>query len=76
MPKVKCDCCNKETKYKGYLSDLGEFVKQTGWHIVINHDTKAYRICPECYDKLSSHAKAIMDIIHDEYIFFPSLLRK
>ena len=75
MKKIKCPC-GKEKKYKGCGSNVGDVVKQTGFHALLTHRGGILYLCSKCFSEAQEHAEAIMKIVKNRYLYFPRLLKR
>lgn len=75
--KLKCPCGKvfKSKKTVGSSYSVGDVRKESGWYPVFISDGGLQWLCPGCAHRVEILATEIRDIIDDENIYFPGLLR-
>lgn len=73
---VKCPCGKTfELSDDVHRGMLWEARVQSGFIPVLTHEMKTIWLCPYCYDKAHAAALVIMDVVKDDSLYFPNLLR-
>lgn len=73
---IICRGCNKDSHYGGNSgASVGTIVKNTGYSPVMSHAGDLHYLCVTCALKVKNLAKQINDIVKDENLYFPNLLR-
>ena len=68
-----CTCGKKSVEINS--TNIGETSRLTGFLPVFSHASSVIWLCDECYKKAQTLALAILEIVKDEYLYFPSLLK-
>ena len=68
--RTKCHC-GKTSKSHERTSSVGRRTELTGYRWLVCEGGGSNWICPECWEKLVEHYKAIYRLVGDKYLVHP-----
>lgn len=72
--KVKCPCGTASKEIKK-TNSVGDIVKKTGFAVVLTHVGIMIYLCPKCNKRAKGVAKELLNIVGNEHLYFPSLVK-
>ena len=73
MKTLTCTCGKISSEYKE--GSLGDIKAQTAFVPILTHTSEVRWLCSDCYAKAHELALAILEIVPDEHLYFPNLLK-
>ena len=76
--QIMCPC-GEVGKWRGKpfrnTGSVGEATKKTGFTFMMIYGGDSLWLCPECADKVQKLAQGILEIVKNDGIYFPHLLK-
>jgi len=73
---ITCPCGKKVKISSGCGQTIGDQQTESGFKFIPTHNQKNLWLCPKCHKKAREHAKALFDVVKDEYILYYILFDK
>jgi len=70
---VSCLCCDSGVQIEAGCNSLGVKSERSGYEPVLLIDTSVAWICPGCVAKIAPHVQAIVDLLHNDDVFWNGL---